>query len=438
MAHPALKFFRYTKRETAYISWVGLRGAVPITLAIMPLTMGVPQSELLFEVAFAVVILSLMIQGSTISVVARLLKVVLPPRPEPLFHREIWLSDALAVSLQSFKVGENSDAENSHPDVMTRDPEFNEGRLFALIRHGETVQVDMQTKMTAGDIAWYVLPENKGNAFAEQFSARSDTASEQQFYGEFILNPNIQVGDLALHRGQFRDLDGPNRNIAHQRFRATTPAVSDLSQRQARGRHGGRDGIPHLADALDAFHLAIGGEGQHIDARQLPLVVDVHRGTLHHARHLEAGVGQVGRGDAGDVLVGDLVARPRCRLSAAGRPVDLIAHHLVVGALRVGRGALFDLQHRNHRRLGQHIAAAGEGAMDHRLGLLLGDLDVEHLRERRAVDRHHHGAIARIIEHLRFRGHPLQIGINGQTQPLRLAALDLEAIDVGTAFVSVN
>ena len=197
----SLKFFRYTKRETAYISWVGLRGAVPITLAIMPLTMGVPQSELLFEVAFAVVILSLMIQGSTISVVARLLKVVLPPRPEPLFHREIWLSDALAVSLQSFKVGENSDAENSHPDVMTRDPEFHEGRLFALIRHGETVQVDMQTKMTVGDIAWYVLPENKGNAFAEQFSARSDTASEQQFYGEFILNPDIQVGDLAQAYG---------------------------------------------------------------------------------------------------------------------------------------------------------------------------------------------------------------------------------------------
>ena len=84
---------------------------------------------------------------------------------------------------------------------MTRDPEFNEGRLFALIRHGETVQVDMQTKMTAGDIAWYVLPENKGNAFAEQFSARSDTASEQQFYGEFILNPDIQVGDLAQAYG---------------------------------------------------------------------------------------------------------------------------------------------------------------------------------------------------------------------------------------------
>ena len=243
-----LKFFRYTKRETAYISWVGLRGAVPITLAIMPLTMGVPQSELLFEVAFAVVILSLLIQGSTISVVAHLLKVVLPPRPEPLFQREIWLADDLAVSLQSFKVGENSDAENSHPDVMTRDPKFNEGRLFALIRHGETVQVDMQTKMTAGDIAWYVLPENKGNAFAEQFSARSDTASEQQFYGEFILNPNIRVGDLALAYGlhlndvtaeqtlvelfikQFGSVPVSGDRIQLEGFEVTVKELDELSQ----------------------------------------------------------------------------------------------------------------------------------------------------------------------------------------------------------------
>lgn len=62
--------------------------------AIMPLTMDVPQSELLFEVAFAVVILSLMIQGSTISVVARLLKVVCCRaawnQPEKFGYRMHW------------------------------------------------------------------------------------------------------------------------------------------------------------------------------------------------------------------------------------------------------------------------------------------------------------------------------------------------------------
>ena len=83
----SLKFFRYNPREVAYISWVGLRGAVPITLAITPLMVGVPDALKLFDVAFAVVILSLLIQGTTIPFFARLLKVVLPPKPEPLSQR---------------------------------------------------------------------------------------------------------------------------------------------------------------------------------------------------------------------------------------------------------------------------------------------------------------------------------------------------------------
>ena len=79
VARPAAVFgglwkFHYSLREKAYISWLGLRGAVPISLAMMPLVMGVPNSKLLFDVAFAVVILSLLIQGTTIPVMARWLK----------------------------------------------------------------------------------------------------------------------------------------------------------------------------------------------------------------------------------------------------------------------------------------------------------------------------------------------------------------------------
>lgn len=66
--------FGYRKREIGYIAWVGLRGGVPIFLAIIPFLSGIEQDRTLFNVAFVVVLISLLLQGSTISMVARWLK----------------------------------------------------------------------------------------------------------------------------------------------------------------------------------------------------------------------------------------------------------------------------------------------------------------------------------------------------------------------------
>lgn len=199
--YSSIKWFRYNHRELAYISWVGLRGAVPVTLAIIPLMDGVPNAQLLFDVAFAVVILSLLIQGTTIPFFAKKLGMVLPPRPEPLETRDIWLDKDLHITMQSFEVESGSEAENSHPYAMTRNDKFAGSRLFSLIRGGETVNVHMATQMQKGDVAWYVLPENAGDDFAEQFVSYAKTHDEQVFYGEFTLNPTAKVSDLAFAYG---------------------------------------------------------------------------------------------------------------------------------------------------------------------------------------------------------------------------------------------
>ena len=55
--------------------------------------------------------------------------------------------------------------------------------------------------MQAGDIAWYVLEERLGDEFAKQFASRSSATDQLRFYGEFILTPNANVGDLAMAYG---------------------------------------------------------------------------------------------------------------------------------------------------------------------------------------------------------------------------------------------
>ncbi|MDO5356734.1 MAG: potassium/proton antiporter [Conchiformibius sp.] len=199
--YSSVKWFKYAGREIMYISWVGLRGAVPVTLAIMPLMSGVPDAQLLFDVAFAVVILSLLIQGTTIPFFARRLDMVLPPKPEPVDNKEIWLGNRLSVNLLSFRVEKDSDAAGSHPYAMTRGEQFGGGRLFALVRGGETIKVNMATRMQAGDVAWYVLPEAQGDEFAQQFADRHNQQDEQQFYGEFVVRPDVKVGELAFAYG---------------------------------------------------------------------------------------------------------------------------------------------------------------------------------------------------------------------------------------------
>lgn len=75
---------RFSANETWFIAWVGLRGAVPIVLALFPLLAGVEQAQLLFNAAFVVVLVSLVLQGSTIGWMARRLGVALPdPTDEP-------------------------------------------------------------------------------------------------------------------------------------------------------------------------------------------------------------------------------------------------------------------------------------------------------------------------------------------------------------------
>ncbi|EGV35726.1 potassium/proton antiporter [Neisseria weaveri] len=223
--------FHYNPRELAYISWVGLRGAVPITLAMMPLMMGVPNARLLFDVAFAVVILSLLIQGATIPVVAHWLKVAVPPKPEPADSREIWLAENESVPLTAYKVIADSDAEGMHPDEVGSDLPSQPGRCFALIRNHKRKDLAADTRLQADDVAWYMVSADDAEPLAKRFAETGNTARMNlDFFGEFVVNPSSLAGDLAAAYGLQLDEEEREltlRGLFKKRFEGNIPVEGD-------------------------------------------------------------------------------------------------------------------------------------------------------------------------------------------------------------------
>lgn len=103
----SLSFFKGQKRGKLFISWVGLRGAVPIVFATYPLLAGVEKAHMIFNIVFFISLTSVLIQGTTLPIVARLLKLTVPESDRQRTSTEIELSDNLKEALSEVIIPEN-------------------------------------------------------------------------------------------------------------------------------------------------------------------------------------------------------------------------------------------------------------------------------------------------------------------------------------------
>ena len=140
-----LPFRRFTTKARLYVSWVGLRGAVPILFAIYPMMAGVEHAELLFNVVFLSTIISLLVQGTTVSGMANLLGLAYEER-ESAFNVE--MHEEMKSALTEVEVNENLLASGH----TLKDITLPENTLVMMVcRNGEYFVPQGKTELKLGD-----------------------------------------------------------------------------------------------------------------------------------------------------------------------------------------------------------------------------------------------------------------------------------------------
>lgn len=130
----ALAFSRFKLNEKTMISWVGLRGAVPIVLATFPLLARLPKAEMLFDLVFFIVLTSILLQGTSIPLFARWLRLDAPPADKPHYPLELESGAGLQSDLVSVEVPNLSPVKGK----QVVDVGFPRGALIVLIGRGDS------------------------------------------------------------------------------------------------------------------------------------------------------------------------------------------------------------------------------------------------------------------------------------------------------------
>lgn len=185
--------FRFNLRELTFLSWVGLKGAVPITLATFPLMQGAPDATLLFDVVFFVVVVSALVQGWSLPAVARGLGLEIPAQPRPPVTLEISSLRHVEGDIVDYTVSEDSRAAGR----LVKDLALPEGVVIALIaRKQQIIPPQGYTRIEPGDHVVLVLRPGNRPLVNKVFARAEATHEELPPMFEFPLRATITVGEL--------------------------------------------------------------------------------------------------------------------------------------------------------------------------------------------------------------------------------------------------
>jgi cell volume regulation protein A len=237
--------FGFRLRELAFLSWVGLKGAVPITLATFPLMAGVPNSPVIFNAVFFVVLISAISQGWSLPLVARWLRLGRPAAPTPPLSVEINALRHLDGEIVDYTVPAGAPIAG----VMLRELARPDGLVVTLVVRGNQVIMPRgATALEPGDHVFVAVRRQVKPLVDRLFAPRGDLpplpAKCRLLFPASTTRAQLQ---------RFFALAGPLPAAA-----AAQTLGRVLERALARGDRGARIGPLWLTPTADADGIAVG------------------------------------------------------------------------------------------------------------------------------------------------------------------------------------
>jgi cell volume regulation protein A len=183
--------FRFNWREKVFIAWTGLRGAVAIFLASIPMLVGLTKAYLYFDVAFVVVIISLLLQGWTLGVAARRLHVALPRTERGPRRVELDLPGQLEQELVGYSVRPRS--------LFFRRGLIPSWSKPTLVIRNENILTPAEAEPIApGDYIYLLAPPERADALDRFFvDMQPSAAPDPHLLGDFMVSGEHTLLELA-------------------------------------------------------------------------------------------------------------------------------------------------------------------------------------------------------------------------------------------------
>jgi len=190
---PLLLPFGFNLREITLISWVGLKGAVPIILATYPLLFGLPSGPLIFNVVFFTVIVSAIMQGSSVPFLANRLGLEEKPESTPPVTLEITSLRDVDADIVEYSVAPEARVANKRLRQMS----LPEGVVIAMIARGDDlIPPRGSTEILPGDHVFVVLRPDTRTLVDRVFARGTPDEHQLPPMVEFPLVGSTAVEDL--------------------------------------------------------------------------------------------------------------------------------------------------------------------------------------------------------------------------------------------------